>query len=160
MRIDAGVTSSTRQVLVLAVRNVEMGLWVTILLGQTKVNDIDLVTTLADAHQEVVRLDVTMDKGFGVDVLNPRDQLICQEEYRLQGEFPVAKVEEVFQARTKKVKDHSVVVTLSAKPTDEGDAYTAGKGLVDTGFILELRMLCLDALKLDCNLLSGYDVGP
>ena len=158
--IDARVTTSTRQVLVLAVRKMEIRLSVTVLLGQTKVNDIDLVTTLADAHQEVVRLDITMDEGFGVDILNTRDQLICQEQYRLQGEFSVAKVEEIFQAGTKKVKDHGVVVTLGAEPTDEGDAHTAGKGLVNAGFRLELRVLGLDALKLDSNFFSGYDIGP
>lgn len=138
----------------------EMRLWVTVLLGQAEVNDIDLVSTLADAHQEVVWLDVTMDEGLGVDVLNTRDELICQEQYRLQGKFPIAEVEEVLQAGTKKVEDHGIIVTLGAEPTDEGNPNTAGKGFVDTGFILELRVLGLDALELDGDFFSRYDIGP
>jgi len=59
----------------------------------------------------------------------------------------------------KKVKDHSIVITLCAEPTDEGDAHTSGKGLVDTSFIFELGMLGLDALQFDGNLLARNDVG-
>lgn len=84
MSVNRGITSSTRQVLVLTVRNVEVSLWVTVLLGQTEINDIDLVATLANAHQEVVRLDITVDEGFGVDVLNAGDELIGEEEDGLQ----------------------------------------------------------------------------
>lgn len=39
-----------------------MRLGVTVLLGQTKVDNVDLVTTLANAHEEVVGLDVTVDE--------------------------------------------------------------------------------------------------
>jgi hypothetical protein len=60
--IDAGVSGSASQVLVLPVRDVEMGLRVTVLLGKTKVNHVDLVAALADAHKEVVRLDIAVDE--------------------------------------------------------------------------------------------------
>ena len=39
-----------------------MSLWVTELLGETKIDNIDLIASFADAHEEVVRLDVSMDK--------------------------------------------------------------------------------------------------
>lgn len=42
MGIDRGVTGGTRQILILPVRNVQMGLGVTVLLGQTEINDVDL----------------------------------------------------------------------------------------------------------------------
>ena len=73
MGVDGGVTSGTSQVLVLSVGNVEVGLRVPVLLGETKIDDIDLVAALADSHQEVVRLDVTVDEVTGVDVLDARD---------------------------------------------------------------------------------------
>lgn len=101
MGVDAGVTSSTRQVLVLTVGNVEVGLGVTILLGQPEINDIDLIPTLSDAHEEIVRFDVTVDERFGVDVLDARDELVGQEQDRLQREFTVAEVEQIFQAGSK-----------------------------------------------------------
>ena len=70
MRVDAGVASSAGQVLVLPVGNMKVGLWVSELLGQTKVDDVYLVSAFADAHQEVVGLDVTMDEVTRVDVFH------------------------------------------------------------------------------------------
>ena len=60
--IDTGITCSTSQVFVLTVWNMEMGFGVTVLLGQTEIDDIDLVASLSDTHEEVVRLDVTVDE--------------------------------------------------------------------------------------------------
>ena len=76
MGVDGGITGCAGQVLVLPVRDVEVGLRVTVLLGQTKIDDIDLVAALADAHEEVVGLDITVDEGLGVDVLDAGDELV------------------------------------------------------------------------------------
>lgn len=71
--VDGRVTSSTRKVLVLPVRDMEMGLGVPVLLRKTKIDDVDLVPALADAHEEVVGLDVTVDEVTRVDVLDTGD---------------------------------------------------------------------------------------
>ena len=76
MGIDAGITSGTRQILVLAVWNVEVGLWVTIFLSKSKVDDINLVAPLANAHEEVVRFNITVNEGFRMDVFDPGDELV------------------------------------------------------------------------------------
>jgi hypothetical protein len=159
MSVDTGITGSTSQVLVLSVRNVEVSLGITVLLGQTEIDDIDLVAALANTHEEVVRLDITVDKGLGVDVLNTGDELVGKEENSLQGELAVAEVEEVFQGRAEQVQDHGIVVALGTKPAYERDANTTGEGLVDASFIFQLRVLGLDALELNGNLLTGDDVG-
>jgi hypothetical protein len=138
---------------------VEVSLGVTVLLGETEVNDVDLVATLADAHEEVVRLNITVNEGLGMDVLDTGNQLVGKEKDGLQGELSVAEVEKVFQGGSKEVENHGIVVTLGAEPADERDADTSSKGLVDTGFILELWMLGLDTLKLDSNLFTGDNVG-
>lgn len=104
----------------------EVGLGVTIFLSQTKVDDIDLVSAFANAHQEVVGLDITMDEGFGVDVLDTGDELVGQEEDGLEGEFAVAEVEEILQAGTKEVKYHCVVIALGSEPANKRNANTAG----------------------------------
>lgn len=78
MSVDASVASSTSQVLVLTVWDVKMGFRVTILLGETEIDHIDLVPALSNAHQEIVWLDVTVNKRFGVDVLDAGDELIGQ----------------------------------------------------------------------------------
>jgi hypothetical protein len=138
---------------------VEVSLWVTVLLGQTEINDIDLVATLANTHQEVVRLDITVDEGLGVDVLNARDELIGKEEDGLQGELAVAEVEEILQTRAEEIKNHSIVVTLGTEPADKWDTDTTSKGLVDTSLIFELRMLGLYTLELDGDFFTRDDVG-
>lgn len=156
--VDGGITGSTGQVLVLSVRNVEVSLGVSVLLGQTEIDNVDLVATLANAHEEVVGLDISVNEGLGMDVLDSGDELVGKKENGLEGELSVAEVEEILQAGTEKVKNHGIIVTLGSEPANEGNADTTSQGLVDAGFVLELRVLGLDGLELDSNLLAGDDV--
>ena len=55
------------------VGDVDVGRGVPVLLGQAEVDDVDLVRALAEAHQEVVRLDVAVDEALAVHILYPRD---------------------------------------------------------------------------------------
>lgn len=100
-----------------------------------------------------------MDKRLGVDVLDSGNELIGEKENGLQREFAVAEIEEIFQTGAKEIEHHGVVVTLGAEPTNERDTHTTGQRFVDTSFIFELRVLRLDRLKFDGNLLSRDDVG-
>ena len=50
-----------------------MGFGIAVFFGETEVNDVHLVSTLADAHEEVVGLDITVNEVARVDVLNARD---------------------------------------------------------------------------------------
>jgi hypothetical protein len=158
MGVDASIPGGTGQVFVLTVRNMEVSLGVTVLLSQTKIDDIDLVATLSDAHKEVIRLDVAMDEGLGVDIFDPGDELIGKEEDSLQRELAVAKVEEVFQTGAKQVQDHGIVVTFSSKPANEGNPNATSQRFVDASLIFELGMLGLDGFEFDGNLFPRYDV--
>ena len=100
MSVDAGIASSASQILIFAIRDVEVSLWITVLLGQTEIDDVDLVASLADAHEEVVGLDVSVDEGFGVYVLDAGDELVDEQQDGLEREFAVAEVEEILQAGT------------------------------------------------------------
>jgi hypothetical protein len=73
MHVDRGVTSRACQVLVLPVRDVEMGPGTLVLPAQTEIDDTDLVASLSNAHQNVIRLDVPVDEVARMDVLNARD---------------------------------------------------------------------------------------
>lgn len=157
--VDTGVTRGSGEVLVFTVGDVEVRLGITVFLRETKIDDVDLVTTLADTHQEVVGLDITVDKGFGVDVFDPGDELVGQQKNGLQGELAVAEVEEILQTGTEQVDDHGIVVTFGTEPTHKGDTDTTGERLVDTGFIFQLGVFGLDALELDGNFLARDDVG-
>lgn len=159
MGVDGGVTGRACQVLVLSVRNVEVSLGVSVLLGQTEIDHVDLVATLANAHQEVVGLDITVDKGLGMNVLDSGDELVGKQQHGLQRELAVAEVEEILQTGTQQVKNHSVVIALGAEPADERDTDAASERLVDTSLIFELGVLGLDALQLDGDLFARDDVG-
>jgi hypothetical protein len=80
MRVDTGIAGSASQVLVLTVWNVEVSLGITILFGETEIDDVDLVATLSNTHKEVVGFDIAVDERLGVDVLDPRDELIGKEQ--------------------------------------------------------------------------------
>ena len=71
-------------------------------------------------------------------------KLISEEEDGLEAELAMAEVEQVLERGAEEINDHRIVVTLGAKPTDEGDANAASEGLVDLGFILKLGVLGLD----------------
>lgn len=122
MGIDTRIAGGSRQVLVLTVWDMEVGLGVTVLLRQAKIDDIDLVAPLSDAHQEVVRLDVPMDERLGMNVFDPGDELIREQKHRLQRELAVAEIEQILQARPEQVEHHGIVITLGPEPTDEGNA--------------------------------------
>ena len=62
-----------REVLVLAVWDVLVRFGVAVLLGQAKIDDVDLVGALTQPHEEVVGLDIPMDEALGVDVLDAAD---------------------------------------------------------------------------------------
>jgi hypothetical protein len=98
--VDGGITSGTGQVLVLSVRDVEVGLGVPVLLGETEVNHVDLVAPLADAHEEVVGLNVTVDEALGVDVLDAADELVGEQEDGLEGELKRSSREGPRRSRT------------------------------------------------------------
>ena len=40
---------------------------------ETEIDDVDLVTTLPNAHQKVIRLDIAVDEITRVNILNTRD---------------------------------------------------------------------------------------
>ena len=73
MGIDAGISRSASERLVLPVRYVLMSTCISVLLSQPKVNDVDQVPLLPQPHQEVVWLHVSMDEVLGVDVLQSTD---------------------------------------------------------------------------------------
>jgi hypothetical protein len=157
--VDGSISGSSSQVLILTVWDVEVSLGVTVFLCKTEINDINLIATLANAHEEVVRLDITVNEGLGMNILNPGDELVGKKKNGLQRELAVAEIEKILQAGSEEIKNHSIVVTLGSKPTDERDSDTTSKRFVDTCLIFKLRVFGLYALKLDGNLFTGDDIG-
>ena len=59
--VDGGIAGSSSETLVLSVRDVNMGLGVTELLGETEIDDIDLIATPSNVHDEVFRFDIAVN---------------------------------------------------------------------------------------------------
>ena len=92
-----------------------------------------------------------------MDILDPRDQLICQEKNGLQGEPAIAEVEEILQGGAKQVQNHGIILTLGADPTDERDTYTTSNRPVHAGLVFQLRVPRLDGLEFEGKFLAGYN---
>lgn len=76
MSADAGVARGAGQALVLAIIDVLVRLHVAVLLRETKVDDEDLIRLAPRrANEEIVRLDVPVDKVLRVDILQSADHL-------------------------------------------------------------------------------------
>lgn len=100
-----------------------------------------------------------MNERLGMNILDPGDELIGQQQDRFQRELAVAEIEQVLQTGPEQVQHHGVVVTLGPEPTDEGNANASRERFVDTGLIFELGMLGLDALELDGYFFPRDDIG-
>lgn len=72
MCINAHISSSSSKTLVFSVWDVFFGLWVYVFFSQAKVYDVDGVLPFGarSAHQEVLRLHVSIDQASGVDKLH------------------------------------------------------------------------------------------
>lgn len=68
----------------------------------------------ADAHQEIVGLDVPVYERLAVDVLYTADHLISEHQYGFYRETARAKVEQVLQRRTQQIHNQHVVFLLLA----------------------------------------------
>ena len=95
MGVDGSVPSSTSQVLVLPVRNMQVSLGVSVFLGETEINHIDLIASFADTHEEIVGLDISVDKVSRVNVFDSRNELIGEKKDSLESELSVTEVEQI-----------------------------------------------------------------
>ena len=70
----------------------------------------NLVQSCAD--EEVIRLDISVNKSLGVYELQSVQHLIRNHQNCFQGEFLVAIVEQIFQRRAEQINHKYVVVSF------------------------------------------------
>lgn len=56
-----------------------MSLIIIVFLSQTKVNNINLPSMYSTTNKEVFRLNITVNKGFRVDIFKIRNKLISKK---------------------------------------------------------------------------------
>ena len=76
MCINGGVARSSRQVLILSVRDVLSSPVVSIFLCESEVYEKQFIAMSADSHQKVVGFYIAMNEILVVDELNATDHLI------------------------------------------------------------------------------------
>ena len=108
--VDRSVPGSTSQVLAFSVRNV-LAVSLDVSLGKSEVKNENFVAGLVQADAEVIRLDVPVNKVPVVDVLNPLNHLVDEDEHSLEGELPESLVEEGFKGGAHQIHNQNVVVT-------------------------------------------------
>jgi hypothetical protein len=62
MCTNGSVSRCSSQILVFSVEDVLVRASISVLLGQTKVYDVHQIAFFAQSHQEVVRLDITVNE--------------------------------------------------------------------------------------------------
>ena len=100
-------------------------LGILVALAQTKVDQVDRALFVADAHQEIIWLHITMDEVVRVHELEAADHLLGQHAHGLQSELTTAVLEQIFERMAKKLHDHSLVVSFNTVPVDVRDALYA-----------------------------------
>lgn len=76
MSINTGIPGGPCQIFILPVRDVLQCLSITIFLRQSEIDYIENTGFLAESHQKILWLDVSVDVGLGVHILDPLYQLV------------------------------------------------------------------------------------
>ena len=108
MSIDWGVPGGPCQIIALSVGDV-LPVFLDVHLGQSKVDQEDLVSGYVATKAEVVWFDISVEEVPTVDILNSRNHLIHEHENGLEGELAVT-LKETLKGRAQQVHHEHVVV--------------------------------------------------
>lgn len=107
---DGGIPSSSSQVLTVLVRDVD-ALAIFVAFGESKINNINIVPCLISAtNQEVVRLNVSVDKPLFVYFFDALIELDGNMEHGFEVKLVFAGDKKVFEGGSQEVHDHNVEV--------------------------------------------------
>ena len=110
MGVDGSIPGSSGQVLPLSVGDV-LSVSLDVALGESEVDEEDLVARFVETDAEVVGLDVPVDEVPVVDVLDAAHHLVDQHQHCLQTELSERVLEKRFQRRSHQIHHQYVVVT-------------------------------------------------
>lgn len=71
MRVDGSISGRTDHMLVLTIWNVDLCIGVLVLLCKAEIDNMDQGVKLANTHEEIFRLDITVDERFVMNVFDP-----------------------------------------------------------------------------------------
>jgi len=82
--VDRLVSLGPGQVLVLSVGDVLLRLRVSVFFLEAEIYDMDHILFFTQAYQEVIRLDIPVEKVLRVHIFDPIDHLILQHDHSLE----------------------------------------------------------------------------
>ena len=65
--------------------------------SQPNISHIDLVSLFAITHQQIIRLNISVNKAFKINKLNTRNELIREHKHRLKRELPTPVIKKILQ---------------------------------------------------------------
>jgi hypothetical protein len=84
--------------------------------------------------------------------------LVCQNQDCLQVKLAVEAIKEIFEGRAKTFKDHGIVIAFCSEPANGWDTDATYEAFIDLVFIFKLRVLRIDRLELDSNILFRNNI--
>jgi len=75
----------------------EISSWILVSFGQTKIDNVDQMTSSTHTHQKVIRFDVSVNERSGMDEFQAGKQLIGEEQYGFETKLTIAIVEEILK---------------------------------------------------------------
>mmetsp|Transcript_34537 Transcript_34537/g.102599 ORF Transcript_34537/g.102599 Transcript_34537/m.102599 type:complete len:210 (-) Transcript_34537:92-721(-) len=158
--VDGGIPHGAREAQLAAHRRV---LDVEVPLAETKVDQVHVVDLLPDAKHEVLGLNVTVDDSFAVQVLDPAQDLLGDENVRRGGETTAGRLQLLIERLAKELHDHTLVPPFLTPEEARREALRLDwlrEDLQDLDLMLQLQRAALEVLELHSDLLLGHGVVP
>jgi hypothetical protein len=133
---------------------------IAVLPRKAEINHEHLAGSWANAHDEILWLDIAVDEIFFVHVFEARQHLIGQHQDRLQRQPTVAFHKQILERFPKEVDDQNVVDALATMPEKSRDSNTALENLINFRFIDQLGRFGPDGLQFDRDRAVGLDLFP
>ena len=105
--------------------------------GEAQIRHINPIPLLPHTHQEILRLDVSMDDALGMDIFETVKELVDEHQHSLERELATAEVEKVFQTRPQKIKHHRVIFAFRLISVDLWNTDATRKGSIGISFAFQ-----------------------
>lgn len=126
--------------------------------GEAQIRHINQIPLLPHTHQEILRLDVSMNDALGMDIFETVKELVDEHQHSLERDFATAEVEKVFQTRPQKIKNHSIILTLRLISVDSWNTDTTGKEPIGISFAFQQGGIDKHMFEFDSDIFAGIDV--
>lgn len=131
MGVDAGEDGIEGEVHVLLVYYMLACRFVSVAAAATEIDDEDEGGLLPESHQEVVRLDVSVEIPVVMQYLEPVQDLQGDDDRCFQAEGSSTKLQQLLETRSEKRHDQIVIVAFVSILIDLCEADFVGVGIFD-----------------------------